>query len=582
MKITKLQGLSVLSMLVVSTFVSCEEHNPFSEQELFNQEYSKNFFKTYGQFPAGQSWDFSDAPRTAAIDPSIFDLGRVWGSATTRAGGSHEPGPNAVIEHWYEAAVEYQKSATLSAGKLVMPTYDPEKNSDQTPYYADPYYYVEKGTIKWLDENIPEGKNNTFIGSPFTLTYNSSSNFALIPIYQGSGSVKYKLHMVSIKDNVDYVIWDNWPLTTNDVIEGDSRHPDSNSGTNDFQFNNKDAYPADHNSSNWGRIIKIENLQNLEEEKKNIRSIPMLIKNVEGEFYFYLEVTSLYKSYGNVGEHHSSREGMMLTLNCPVPKDINNYKTLFGIGESETISNVMVIGCEDSKKSDWDINDIVFLYVGLMDLPQKIEVKHSKRYLIEDMGTTVDFDFNDVVVDVTETVMTNPDGTEGEVLSQEAIIRHKCGTLPFQVYFADKDGDVMFKGKNEGKFDRMNGKVQGTNEQYEYVDEDNVKVRLAYSKYAEEKIDNTKYKVMGGKFWDSATNNIRVAVFDNDKLDAAETWVDNDNLKIVSFTKPNEKNNAPYIIAVPTTVNWTAESLNFPIDKVTEYNTSATSTDNDN
>lgn len=564
MNIVKPLGLMALSTLVVSAFTSCEEHNPFSEQEVFQQEYSKNFFKTYGNFPANQSWDFSETPRTAATDPSIFDLayGNV-SQAVTRAAQPSRDSETGQYPHWIEAAVEYDLAATKQAGKLSVPAGTAGEDDD-------PYYYAEKGTLDWLDANIVEGVNNTLIGTPFTLSYDKPSKFALIPIYQGQGTVKYKLHMVSKKDDIDYVIWDNWPLTIRDYYDQHGTHTNSDAGVNteDFQYNYNDAYPADKKSGNWVNVQKGHNLQDV--AQKNIRSKPMLINNVDGEFYFYLEVTSTLTSYGIVGEHHSSREGMMLTLNCPVPDDINNYKGLFGISDSETISNVMVIGCEDSKTADWDINDIVFLYVGLMDLPIKIEAKHSKRYLIEDMGTTVDFDFNDIVVDCTETIALNPDGSEREVLAQEAVLRHKCGTLPFMVYFADKDGDVKFKGYNEGRFDQMNGKVQGTNEQYEYFDEDNVKVRLAYSKYAEEKIDNTKYKVMGGEFWDSAENNIRVAVFSNDEYKAAEKWVDNDNLKIAHFEKPSEKNNAPYIIAVPTTQKWTDESSDFPIKTFVE------------
>ena len=562
MNIFKPLGLSALSLLAVSTFTSCEEHNPFSEQEIFHNEYSKNFFKTYGNFPANQSWDFSEQPRTSATDPSIFDIGyEDVTRAATRAYTQPDPDYSGTgqIPHWKEAAVEKSLAETKEAGKLSVPTGTAGADND-------PYYYVEKSTVEWLDENILEGKNNTAIGTPFTLSYSNPSKFALIPIYQGQGTVKYKLHMVSKKDDVDYVIWDNWPLTIRDYFEnnGASTNSDPDVGTADFQYNYLDKYPASPTAGNWIDVQKGYNLQTVVE--KNIRSKPLLINNVDGEFYFYLEVTSCTLGYGRVGQHHSSREGMMLTLDCPVPKDINKYKSLFGIADTETISNVMVIGCEDSKSADWDINDIVFLYVGLMDLPTKIEAKHSKRYLFEDMGTTVDFDFNDVVVDVTETVAIESNGNE-TVLTQEAVLRHKCGTLPFQVYFVDSDGDK----RSFGNYAVMNGEVQGLNEQYTYKDSDDKLVRIVYTAKAHSTVDQTKYILSEYKFWDPENNNIRIDVGKNENL-TGEEWKKADGasrIMTARFNKPGETG-APYIIAVPTTQKWTAESQDFPINDFTE------------
>lgn len=559
MNVFKSLGLVALSVFAVSTFSSCEEHNPFSEKEIFAQEYTKNFVKTYGQFPANQSWDFSDAPRTAPTDPSIFDIGYEDAARAATRATYTQPDPDYTgtgqIPHWKEAAAEKSFEETVSLGKLSKP-------SGIAGTETDPYYYVEDGTIEWLDANIVEGKNNTPIGTPFTLSYSKPSKFALIPIYQGTGSVKYKLHMVSKKDDVDYVIWDNWKLTDKDKFlnNGGTCDVDQSVGTEDFQYQNKNG--------SWANVRKEVDLQKF--DYKKFRSKPLLLNNVDGEFYFYLEVTSCFLGHGRVGQHHSSREGMMLTLNCPVPDDINNYKSLFGIADTETISNVMVIGCEDSKSADWDINDIVFLYVGLMDLPTKIEAKHSKRYLFEDMGTTVDFDFNDVVVDVTEAVAIESNGTE-TVLTQEAVLRHKCGTLPFQVYFVDSDGDK----RSFGNYAVMNGEVQGQNEQYTYKDSDDKLVRIVYTAKAHGTIDTNKYIKSEYPFWIPAINNIRIDVGTNGSL-TGEEWKKADGASRIMtghFNKPGETG-APYIIAVPTTQMWTAESVDFPINTFTELTNS--------
>ena len=535
MNIVKSLGLMALSTLVVSAFTSCEEHNPFSEKELFQQEYSKNFFKTYGNFPANQSWDFSEQPRTCATDPSVFDLGSDMG---TRA---HSP----------EAATEVSLDNAIKNGILSIPT------------GSDPYYYLEKETYDWLSTHLVEGENNTTIGSPFTLMYDNSpsdNKFAIIPFYQGFGTVKYKLHLVSLDNEADYVIWDNWPLYdgeyNNDAV---SQKGAADFGTADFQWNWRDGYPASHTSGNWQNVDKGQTLEGL--TNKNVRSKPLIISGLSGEFYLYLEVTQVLSQYGSVGDHHTSKEGMMLAVPCPTPSNINNYKSLFGIDESKTISQVMVIGCEDTEYSDWDMNDISFLIVGLTDLPQRREATHSKRYLIEDLGTTVDFDFNDVVVDVTETVMIDASGNE-EIYTQEAVVRHLCGTVPFEVFFTG-DGSTY---ESRASFGTIQGIVQGTNE--EYKDESGKYVKIQYTKKNSGTFIGTR---TSKPFWDSSNNNISINVGTNGTLTGQDWSAGNGGVNTANFNKPGETK-APYIIAVPTTVMWTPESTNFPIDKVSQYN----------
>ncbi|MBR1447412.1 MAG: hypothetical protein IJ588_01525 [Prevotella sp.] len=119
-------------------------------------------------------------------------------------------------------------------------------------------------------------------------------------------------------------------------------------------------------------------------------------------------------------------------------------------------SIVEYIGIEDQYDYDFDYNDMVLCVVGNPDTPptEKIEDEKytvntnvTKRYMIEDLGATDDFDFNDIVVDVTENVTythhrtykTNEAGERTEITdiitntakSQKAVIRHLGGTLPF-------------------------------------------------------------------------------------------------------------------------------------------------------
>ena len=138
-------------------------------------------------------------------------------------------------------------------------------------------------------------------------------------------------------------------------------------------------------------------------------------------------------------------------------------------------SIVQYIGMEDRYDYDFDYNDMVMVMVGNPDTPPTIKIENdsydiktniTKRYMIEDLGATDDFDFNDIVVDVTEnttekhrvTYELNAAGERVKLVkdivyrtdkSQKATIRHLGGILPFTL----KVGNTDF-GEMEGQLDK--------------------------------------------------------------------------------------------------------------------------------
>jgi len=94
------------------------------------------------------------------------------------------------------------------------------------------------------------------------------------------------------------------------------------------------------------------------------------------------------------------------------------------------------------------MNDLVFMVYAKPDVPEPVVIEEGTpitkrstvRYMIEDLGATDDFDFNDIVVDVADVCTTTPVYTTG-VLDhwvdsnprQEAVIRHLGGVLPFKL-----------------------------------------------------------------------------------------------------------------------------------------------------
>lgn len=123
---------------------------------------------------------------------------------------------------------------------------------------------------------------------------------------------------------------------------------------------------------------------------------------------------------------------------------------------------VKYIGIEDNtgSTSDGDHNDIVLAVVGNPDVPSEaiitndeydIDTYISKRYLVEDLGASDDFDFNDLVVDVYQYFTEHHKRTfsDGELVKdelvsqtdgkQEAIIRAMGGTREFTVKIGDTE-----------------------------------------------------------------------------------------------------------------------------------------------
>lgn len=194
---------------------------------------------------------------------------------------------------------------------------------------------------------------------------------------------------------------------------------------------------------------------------------------------------------------------------------------------------VKYVGIEDdtTSKSDGDYNDVVLAIVGNPSVPEEIKVTDeeytvesstTKRYMVEDLGSTGDFDFNDVVIDVTENVkdtykrtLTNGEVTSNALVktekTQSAVLRHLGGLLPFQLTI----GNTVLP------------EMQGV-----------------LGKDLEEKFDNIEG-------WNPLTNNISVKVRNKD----------NGAVFNIPFPKAGE---APMIIATPVDWEWMKENVSVP------------------
>ncbi len=86
----------------------------------------------------------------------------------------------------------------------------------------------------------------------------------------------------------------------------------------------------------------------------------------------------------------------------------------------------------------WDFSSYRYNYNNSLTRALQDDVSDvSKRYLIEDLGSTTDFDFNDIVVDVIR--------QDGHTV---AYLKHLCGTIPFEVFIGGQSIGGVLPGRN--------------------------------------------------------------------------------------------------------------------------------------
>lgn len=412
---------TMLMALVATSMVACSNNQDVFDggaiEKTAKQSYAENFAKKYPNVDMNQNWDFSSKQ-------SDYRLGSK-NKAHTRAGEG-----GITTGSWYE---------------------------------------VDNNTLAWMHEQLVEGQDNRKLGNPFYMTV-PGNDFTIIPIYQGQAGAMWNLHVVV--DGVDYLVWEK---SNSEIQKGDIQIKDGDSD----EWHN--LHGGGQSWETWNSLYNTDGSDKwLADGSQNlvtaVRSIPYTFHDfpVGAEMYFYLDVTvsgsgdwnGKYHEINNVGAHESSLKGQMLALqNVPRPANIAED------------NEVMIIGCEDAdlKDSDWDCNDVVFLVYG-KTVPKPIKIEEGEeieevktvRYMIEDLGSTDDFDFNDIVVDVAEIRTISPTYTNGVVTAwnekgkrQEAVIRHLGGTLPFVLKIGNKEyaagGQDTFQTSPDLKLDDVTG-----------------------------------------------------------------------------------------------------------------------------
>lgn len=354
------------------------------------------------------------------------------------------------------------------------------------------FYEFPDATITKMKSVFVEGRDNRPQGTAFGMKVPANA-FTIMPMYMGTSSGNFELWMHVDGIAEDIKVWSKWE---NMQVKG------SKNG----KWTDVKTFDSSKNCTNATAI---------QSKYYTFSGLPK-----DAVMYFYLLITETAQTYNHKDEMLSSIYDYMRSYKFEaneLPADLPGVKN----------PEVMIIGCEDAStsNSDHDYNDVVFMIYGEPYVPSTFEVTevektYSKRYMIEDLGTTDDFDFNDVVVDVYETytqekiVSDQGHTTWGpEVLKgQKAVIRHLGGILPFELTIGST------------KFDKMGGPSTF-------------------------QTDTNLEKEVNG--WNRTANNISIKVYQGE---------DGQTSTEVNFPQNGA---IPMIIATDTNVAWSAERVEF-------------------
>ena len=469
-----------LALGTVVNFMSCsKEMTTITYEDVQKQTYAANFVAKYGEIKSDQSWDFSTGDRMlatrgfTAIKTEVLDQGIDFGDVSNI---------QSVVKdsRWHHTEIQIPGNV--------------EKNAQ---------------LLNAMVKALPEAKAKT--GNPAVLVA-PSNGFYIFPFFSG-GCLTYDL-MVKVGDEEPVKVFSkDW-----------------------INFQTINGMPKDNVYADGGTV------------------------NMKG-VYIEAPVGTRVEVYIDNIFCHTSAAGNAYEKPFPSPAGTTNGRAIYveldedvmpeldGIELKEN-AVVKYIGIEDiaegrpnGMNSDSDFNDVVLAVVGNPDVPQekvitkdRYEVKtcKTKRYMIEDLGATDDFDFNDVVVDVEDyTVEIHQVTRENGVIKtdeviettsapSQAIIRAMGGTIDFELTI----GETKWV-KSENNFD----------------------VKTMYNTQGD--VDyNKELAVFDVKGYDYNANNVGIRVKGQDGL-----------LFDIKFPKAGE---APMIIAVDPSQQWMKERVSVP------------------
>lgn len=410
---------------------------------------------------------------------------------------------------------------------------------------VDGFFVVDKTMTKTITDQI----DTKVTDKGFAFLIGENDCFDIFPVYLTSyQSVNIYWALQMFVDNEAKIPYYNesysgWRM-------GDGVYIKTSSTGNYTKFSNSVAYKGDGMCSK--SIIRYTN-----SGSKKLMHLALVISQA-----------NIDHQYAYPGSMQSSLHKQMRILDIPKPANFGeNLETLFVACEAADV------GVYSPLVSGKRYQSLVLMIVGPR-IPKVIYERtdnsgqgwidcsgSSKRYMIEDLGSASDFDFNDIVVDVEDggrstpilLVQNNKTGTQAKLTSvsfgtaqvqkARATLRFLCGTRPFKLYV----GDSSF-GLVTDPTDQQQTRCQLLNQELE-------KEATYFSgvgKITGWKPD-TQIDIEG---WTPTDNKVSVEVWPKGNAEDTETqggWQ-------VQFPKVGA---VPFMMAVPTSTPWSAEGVRF-------------------
>lgn len=416
---TLLTSGALASLLLSASLVSCQDEDyGFTSNEVRAAAYDRNFIAKYGEIAPDQNWDLSKyAVQTFPETRAMPDLN------------------NCAFDRISDASINTHVALDIE----------------------NEWYYVEPHLLEAFNYNLGEGLDNTKQGTTDFEFVSTGAPFYIVPLFQGISGLETELHMEVTYDGhvYDKEIWTKGQNLQKQVY-GSLEWVNIAEKTDTYSnYHNKAEYEAIYNGSSFGaKATRSKPIRCIVPAGATIR---MYVHVTKGRLATGVNTQNGNEAHDNnlayTGVKQYSDEGKMISLS----------ESLFNIPESAKRfgKHAMIIGCEDAsygtetvtvyrgdgssgtkvapnkefegaKVDSWngdnDMNDLVFMFVyDDLDLKEKDVIR--KRYLIEDLGSVADWDFNDIVVDVYQRK------ENGVVVEQKAMIRQKCGTTDFDILF---------------------------------------------------------------------------------------------------------------------------------------------------
>lgn len=536
------KSLAVVSAFFVASIVtSCHDEEVANVEELsYRHGYEYNFVKTFGEIDPNQTWDFSR-----------YALKNKNNTALTRADTSY---PYSFVELNDDGRFELDSQV-----KSWIQSYIPESYGEGTI------------SVDVVDQQYVK---------PHVLIANPEDAVQLIPVGIGQTT------------GIGFQLWAT-------VVD-----PDTNKETTKmvWTFGNPGIWTT-NNGENWNEWnVGGNHGDKSTYNQGGVQSRPVYINFGTGEdinatshgkeypvlvnlgvtkpntvVYFYLLITE-GKQHGCVeGERQTSLSTPPQIVSIELPDAPEAFKGYNGI----------LLGTEDENlgKGDFDYNDAVFLLAGKTPTVARDKTETTltvkKRYMIEDLFG-YDYDFNDIVVDLTQITIQkynivinayddidaddqDNDGHDpmkpelepvgDPVITQEATIKWLCGTLPFQISIGSDENIYTFgKVTDPTNVDQTNEQLAGTSSSTSTYSPDNGFTTGIEPSFTVN-FSQTETGDLPANPWNPAANNISASIWTR----TGEGGGSSTGVWTSTFPAAGE---VPYIIAVDQDQNWTKEFQN--------------------